>query len=65
MKLAITLDRTVSLKDLTGHPVLADMAALIDGKSERTDVDPHELAGDGHYFLHTCPAESAQAVLAS
>ena len=35
VKLAITLDRTVSLKDLTGHPVLADMAALIDGKSER------------------------------
>jgi surfactin synthase thioesterase subunit len=43
VKLAITLDRAVSLKDLTRHPVLADMAALIngkakqDGKSERPD----------------------------
>ena len=33
VKLAIALDRAVSLKDLTRHPVLADMAALIDGKS--------------------------------
>ena len=35
VKLAITLDRAVSLKDLTLHPVLADMAALIDGKAEQ------------------------------
>ena len=35
MKLAITLDRAVSLKELTRHPVLADMAGLVDGKSER------------------------------
>ena len=34
VKLAITLDRAVSLKELTRHPVLADMAALVDGKSE-------------------------------
>jgi len=34
VKLAITLNRTVSLKELTRHPVLADMAALVDGKSE-------------------------------
>jgi amino acid adenylation domain-containing protein len=33
VKLAITLDRAVSLKELTRHPVLADMAALIDAKS--------------------------------
>ncbi len=33
VKLAITLDRAVSLKDLTDHPVLADLAMLIDGKS--------------------------------
>jgi amino acid adenylation domain-containing protein len=33
VKLAITLDRAVSLKELTRHPVLADMAALVDGKS--------------------------------
>jgi len=35
VKLAIKLDRAVSLKDLTLHPVLADMAALIDGKAEQ------------------------------
>ncbi len=35
MKLAITLDRAVSLKDLTRHPILADLAGLVDGRSER------------------------------
>ncbi len=35
VKLAIALDRAVSLKDLTRHPVLADLAGLVDGKSER------------------------------
>jgi amino acid adenylation domain-containing protein len=35
VKLAITLDRAVSLKDLTRHPVLADLAGLIDGRPER------------------------------
>ncbi len=34
VKLAITLDRAVSLKDLNGHPILADLADLIDGKSD-------------------------------
>ncbi len=35
VKLATTLDRALSLKELTRHPVLADMAGLIDGKSEQ------------------------------
>jgi amino acid adenylation domain-containing protein len=35
VKLAIALDRAVSLKELTRHPVLADMAGLLDGQSER------------------------------
>jgi surfactin synthase thioesterase subunit len=35
VKLAIALDRAISLKDLTRHPVLADLAALIDGQAER------------------------------
>jgi amino acid adenylation domain-containing protein len=34
VKLAITLDRVVSLKDVTKHPILADLAALVDGRSE-------------------------------
>ena len=35
VKLAVTLDRVFSLKDLTSHPVLADLAALVDGRSKR------------------------------
>jgi len=33
VKLVISLERAVSLKDLTGHPILADLATLIDGSS--------------------------------
>ena len=32
VKLAIATGRTVSLTDITGHPVLADLAALIDSR---------------------------------
>jgi amino acid adenylation domain-containing protein len=35
VKLAVNLGRVFSLKDLTSHPVLADLAALVDGRSER------------------------------
>jgi amino acid adenylation domain-containing protein len=35
VKLAVTLDRVFSLKDLTSRPVLADLAALVDGRSKR------------------------------
>ncbi|MFC5719458.1 amino acid adenylation domain-containing protein [Streptomyces gamaensis] len=35
VKLAIALDRAVSLKDVTRHPVLADLADLVDGRAER------------------------------
>jgi acyl-coenzyme A synthetase/AMP-(fatty) acid ligase len=35
VKLAITLDRKVSLAELTRHPVLADLAALVDGRPDR------------------------------
>jgi hypothetical protein len=33
VKLAIALKKTISLKDVTRHPVLADLAALIDGRT--------------------------------
>ena len=36
VKLAIALKRAVSLKDITRNPVLADLAALVDGKSRAT-----------------------------
>jgi amino acid adenylation domain-containing protein len=32
VKLALALDRAVSLKDITRHPVLADLAALLEGR---------------------------------
>ncbi|MGW3207611.1 non-ribosomal peptide synthetase [Streptomyces sp. NPDC001135] len=35
VKLSIALDRAVSLKDITRHPVLADLAALLDGTARR------------------------------
>jgi surfactin synthase thioesterase subunit len=35
VKLAIALDRAVSLKELTRHPILADLAGLVDGRSEQ------------------------------
>jgi amino acid adenylation domain-containing protein len=34
VKLVIALDRAVSLKEITRHPVLADLARLADGRSE-------------------------------
>jgi amino acid adenylation domain-containing protein len=33
LKLAVRLNRTVSLKDLTDHPILADLAMLVDERS--------------------------------
>ncbi|MEU7304330.1 amino acid adenylation domain-containing protein [Streptomyces sp. NPDC007206] len=35
VRLTLALDRAVSLKDITRHPVLADLAALIDGTARR------------------------------
>jgi amino acid adenylation domain-containing protein len=35
VKLAIALDRSVSLKDLERHPILSDLAGVIDGKAKQ------------------------------
>jgi len=35
LKLAIALNRAVSFRDLAGHPILADQAALIERRLER------------------------------
>ncbi len=35
VRLAIALDRLVSLKDITRYPILADLAGLVDGRTER------------------------------
>jgi len=34
VKLAVNLDRVVSLKEVTRHPILADLADVVDGKSD-------------------------------
>jgi hypothetical protein len=33
VQLAIALDRSVTLRDITAHPVLGDLAGVIDGRS--------------------------------
>jgi surfactin synthase thioesterase subunit len=45
VKLAITLDRTVSLKEVTAHPILADLAGVVDGRSERQSELLQALSG--------------------
>ncbi|GAA3048361.1 amino acid adenylation domain-containing protein [Pseudonocardia yunnanensis] len=48
VKLAVTLKRTVSLKDITRYPVLADLAEFVDGRSERRSGLLQQLsASDG------------------
>jgi amino acid adenylation domain-containing protein len=44
LRLAIALDRAVSLKDLTDHPILADLATLVDDRSvQRLRAAPERL----------------------
>ncbi|MEU9015910.1 alpha/beta fold hydrolase, partial [Streptomyces sp. NPDC048479] len=47
VRLAISLDRMVSLKDVTRHPVLADLAGMVDGRSDRSSVLQPLTEGDG------------------
>ncbi|MFF3454906.1 amino acid adenylation domain-containing protein, partial [Streptomyces sp. NPDC002730] len=48
VKLAITLDRAVTLKDVTRHPVLADLAGLVDGRSDRSSGLLQSLSESDH-----------------
>src|SRR5881396_234968 len=43
VKLAVTLDRAVSLKDLNDHPILADLATLVDDRSAQRRRTAPEL----------------------
>jgi amino acid adenylation domain-containing protein len=44
LRLAIALERAVSFKDLTDHPILADLATLVDGRSaQRPRAAPERL----------------------
>ncbi|HEY4991110.1 MAG TPA: amino acid adenylation domain-containing protein, partial [Nakamurella sp.] len=44
VKLAITLNRAVSLIDVTRHSILADLAALVDGRTSETSHVVHQPA---------------------
>ncbi|MEU6578566.1 amino acid adenylation domain-containing protein [Streptomyces sp. NPDC046805] len=56
VKLTIALDRAVSLKDITRHPVLADLAALLDGSApQRSELlQPLSDAGAGAECALVC-----------
>jgi amino acid adenylation domain-containing protein len=77
VKLVIALGTKVSLKDIARHPVLADLAEVLDGRIERPvglhryrdrqvaagRVDLHVLDDGSHYFPRTRPQEVATIVL--
>src|SRR5438445_2133209 len=49
LRLAIALDRAVSFKDLTPHPILADQAALIAERIERGVLAAPASVPSGRY----------------
>ncbi|HEX5120390.1 MAG TPA: amino acid adenylation domain-containing protein [Pseudonocardiaceae bacterium] len=63
VRLAITMRRAVSLKDVTSHPVLADLAAVMDGRSARPAGLLHRLSeGDSVCALVCFPYAGGNAV---
>ena len=55
VKLAVTLDRAVSLKEVTAHPVLADLAGVVDGRSNGQSELLQALSGsDGAQGALVC-----------
>jgi hypothetical protein len=63
VKLAITLKRTVSLKDVTRYPVLADLAQLVDGRSEQASGLLQSLSEpvDAHTSALMCRVASTRS----
>jgi acyl-coenzyme A synthetase/AMP-(fatty) acid ligase len=47
VELAIALDRAVTHRDVTRNPILADLARLIDGRSERLEESVHLIGSAG------------------
>lgn len=47
VRMTIALDRAVSLRDLTRHPVLTELAALVDGRSQQPSGLLHTLVEPG------------------
>ncbi|MEU9207265.1 amino acid adenylation domain-containing protein [Streptomyces sp. NPDC048415] len=65
VKLTIALDRAVSLKDITRHPVLADLATLLDGTTRQHPelLQPlSEAGGAPEYALVCLPYAGGNAV---
>ncbi|MGW0797260.1 non-ribosomal peptide synthetase [Streptomyces sp. NPDC002692] len=65
VKLTVALDRAVSLKDITAHPVFADLAALLDGAAPRRHELLQRLAesdGPAEYALVCFPHAGGNAV---
>ncbi|MFG2881153.1 amino acid adenylation domain-containing protein [Streptomyces sp. NPDC048297] len=56
VRLTIALDRAVSLKDITRHPVLSDLAALLDGTRRQPAelLQPLSAAGDATASALVC-----------
>ncbi|HEX3649610.1 MAG TPA: alpha/beta fold hydrolase, partial [Pseudonocardiaceae bacterium] len=61
VKLAIAMRKAVSLKDVTGHPVLAELAAVVDGRSARRAGLLHRLS-EGDSTLVCFPYAGGNAV---
>ncbi|MGY1643833.1 amino acid adenylation domain-containing protein [Geodermatophilus sp. SYSU D00703] len=59
VKLAIALDRAVTLPELMAHPVLADLAALLDGRSDGRRGLPATLPGPDPAGAATCRTAAA------
>jgi amino acid adenylation domain-containing protein len=63
VKVVIALDRAVSLKDLTRHPMLADLAATVDGRSaQRAELLQSLSDDDGAGVLVCFPFAGGNAV---
>jgi surfactin synthase thioesterase subunit len=69
VKLAIAVDRAVSLKDVTRYPVLCDLAAMVDGKTARRQgllqalTEPVEPAEPAEPAELTAPGEALAPAL--
>jgi len=62
VQLAIRLDRVLSLKDLTRHPVLADLARLLDARvASAPTVDPPPEAMRDVLLIHHATARAGPA----
>ncbi|MFF9127539.1 amino acid adenylation domain-containing protein [Streptomyces sp. NPDC014889] len=47
LRMVIALDRSITLGDVTRHPVLADLARILDGQQDRADGRLHRLTPPG------------------